>query len=98
MQKEEKLAIHLDWGAGRGAAGPCWRWGWGSGKKRRKKKKRRKEGLGHGKSSSDEDLGSEWGPTAVGKVYGRGAVSGSLPTPRASFKALSRHLPTDEPA
>ena len=62
----------------------------------------RKEDLGcgssRGKFSSDEDLGSEWGPTAVSKVSGRGAVSSLLPTPRASFKALSRHLPTDEPA
>lgn len=35
MQKEEKLAIHLDWGAGRGAAG--------AGALERKEEKRRKE-------------------------------------------------------
>lgn len=83
-----------DWGAGVGwRQRHCWRWGWGSGKK-----KDLGCGSSCGKSSSDEDLGSEWGPTAVSKVSGTGAVSSSLPTPRASFKALSRHLPTDEPA
>lgn len=83
-----------DWGAGEGGGrGTA---GGGAGALERKEGLRC--GSSCGKSSSDEDLGSEWGPTAVSKVSGTGAVSSSLPTPRASFEALSRHLPTDEPA
>lgn len=44
MQKEEKLAIHLDWGAGRGAARALLEMGlglWKEKKKKEEKKKRR---------------------------------------------------------
>lgn len=95
MQKEEKLALHPDWGVGLGARALL------------------EVGLGLWKEKKPWAMVGAVGNPQVRRIWGvngtrsgeqsvrtalRGAVSSSFPIPRASFKALSRHLPTEEPA